>query len=165
MSDAPLHTFTSHIDGKNAKVTIFNDRIEWGLARGVSGGKLTAGLLTGGASLLLTGFKNGKSGSEMIPVKSISSVSTKRDGMLNTLISVIASGASIDFRVSHSEASQIRDILNRLILEPAATTPSMPQPATTDIGAQLAQLGQLRDAGVLTTDEFDSKKAELLARF
>jgi hypothetical protein len=33
-----------------------------------------------------------------------------------------------------------------------------------DAGAQLAQLGQLRDAGVLTEDEFNTKKAELLAR-
>jgi uncharacterized protein (TIGR00645 family) len=32
-------------------------------------------------------------------------------------------------------------------------------------GAQLLQLGQLRDAGVVTDDEFQAKKTELLARF
>jgi hypothetical protein len=29
---------------------------------------------------------------------------------------------------------------------------------------QLAKLGQLRDAGVVTAEEFDAKKAELLFR-
>ncbi|MGY1632234.1 PH domain-containing protein [Geodermatophilus sp. SYSU D01186] len=36
-----------------------------------------------------------------------------------------------------------------------------PQP---DIMGQLKQLGELRDAGILTQEEFDTKKAELLAR-
>lgn len=33
-----------------------------------------------------------------------------------------------------------------------------------DVADQLRKLGELRDAGVLTTDEFEAKKAELLAR-
>ena len=101
---APLHVFTSHISGKNAKVAIYPDRIEWERPRGLSAGKLTAGVATGGFSLLATGFKNGKTGTEMIPIKNISSVATKRDGLLNTLVQVITSGNTIDFRVSHSEA-------------------------------------------------------------
>jgi hypothetical protein len=167
MFEQPLYEFTSHISGKNAKVQIFPDRIEWNLARGVSGGKITAGLMTGGLSLLATGVKNGKAGSEMIPVKSISSVTTKRDGMLNTLVQVVTSGNTIDFRVSHGEAAHIRGVLNDLILRgPApAFTHSAPAPAQApDVAGQLAQLGQLRDAGVLTAAEFDAKKAELLAR-
>lgn len=52
---APLHEFTSHIQGKNAQVRIYPDRIEWEQKRGVSGGKLTAGVMTAGLSLLATG--------------------------------------------------------------------------------------------------------------
>ncbi|MDQ4502206.1 hypothetical protein [Sinomonas sp. ASV322] len=115
MPEAPLHEFTSHTAGKNAKVRIYSDRLEWDLARGVSAGKLAAGVLTGGVSLLATGVKNGKAGTQMIPIRSISSVLTKRDGMLNSIVSVISSGHAIDFRVSHSEAAQVRDTLNRLI--------------------------------------------------
>lgn len=107
---APLHTFTSHISGKNATVEIYPDRIEWERLKERSGALLVA---TGGLSLLT---KRRKDGSEMIPVKSITSVATKRDGIRNTIVSVITSGNTIDFRVSHDEAAQVRDVLNRLIL-------------------------------------------------
>jgi len=39
-----------------------------------------------------------------------------------------------------------------------------PAPASNDVIQLLEQLGRLRDAGVLTQDEFDSKKRELMAR-
>lgn len=41
---------------------------------------------------------------------------------------------------------------------------SSASPATPDAADQLRKLGELRDAGVLTDDEFAAKKAELLAR-
>lgn len=181
MESQPLYAFTSHIDGKNAKISIYADRVEWIKPRGISGGKITAGLMTGGLSLLATGVKNGKSGTEMIPVKTISSVTTRRDGMLNTVVSVITSGNTVDFRVSHAEAKTVKDTLTQLIMgshpaqqaapaavavpaAPAAPAPAAPVAAPTDVPAALQQLATLRDAGVLTQDEFDAKKAELLAR-
>lgn len=115
-TDGSLMSFKSHVNGKNADVQIYRDRIEWKLARGVSGGKLTAGVLTGGASLLVTGVKNGKAGTEMIPMKAITGVTTKRDGMINTVVSVTSSSQAIGFRVSHKEAEQIRGLLNQLVL-------------------------------------------------
>jgi len=170
-----LFTFTSHIDGKNARVSVFQDRIEWVKPRGVSGGKLAAGLMTAGMSLLATGVKNGKSGTEMIPVKSMSSVTTSRDGLLNTKVSVVTSGNTVDFRVSHAEAAQVQSVLTELILgthpsqkapeftaaAPPAHTPAAPQD---DLMAQLAKLGDLKTAGLLTDEEFSQKKSELLAR-
>ncbi|WP_162941640.1 SHOCT domain-containing protein, partial [Desertimonas flava] len=48
--------------------------------------------------------------------------------------------------------------------QPAAAPPPTPAPAA-DVDAQLAQLtqlGQLRDAGVLTEAEFEAKKALIL---
>ena len=142
--------------------------------RGVSGGKITAGVLTAGMSFLATGFKNGKSGTEMIPVKSMSSVTTSRDGFMNTKVSVITSGNTVDFRVSHAEAAQVKSVLTQLILgtHPSQSSPGIapvalaPAPALpqADVMAQLAQLGDLKSAGVLTEEEFSQKKSELLER-
>jgi hypothetical protein len=171
----PIFTFTSHIEGKNAKVSVFQDRIEWVKPRGVSGGKLAAGFMTAGMSLLATGVKSGKSGSEMIPVKSMSSVTTSRDGVMNTKVSVITSGNTIDFRVSHAEAARVKDVLTQLILgthpdqtaQPVAVVAPPVHAAAApqdDLMAQLAKLGDLRTAGVLTDEEFSQKKSELLAR-
>ena len=104
-----LHEFESHVAGKNARVSIFPDRIEWEKPRSRS---LMATTMTLGANYLA---KRGLD-TEMIPIRSISSVATKRDGMLNTLVQVITSGNTIDFRVSHKEAEHVRGVLNRLIL-------------------------------------------------
>lgn len=114
--DGALLKFKSHIDGKNADVAIYPDRVEWIMARGVSGAKVTAGVLTGGLSMLATGVKNGKAGSQMIPMKSITGVTTKRDGMIITVVTVTSSSSAIGFRVSHKEAEQMRQLLNQLIL-------------------------------------------------
>lgn len=175
MESSPIHVFTSHIEGKNATVSIYSDRLEWIKPRGISGGKITAGLLTGGVSLLATGVKGGKSGTEMIPIKSITSVTTKRDGMINSKVVVVTSGNTIEFRVSHSEASETKDVLTRLILgthpsqqsSPAPTVAAVSAPASQpseDIPAQIRKLGELRDAGILTEEEFSQKKADLLGR-
>lgn len=170
MADQPFYTFTSHILGKNAKVSIYTDRIEWAVARGVSGAKLTAGVMTGGLSMLATGVKNGKAGTEMIPVKSITSITTKRDGMLNTKVSVITAGNTVDFRVSHAEAKIVKETLTQLMtggtptIQFEPTQAPAPAGAGPDVTAQLQQLAGLRDAGILTEEEFTAKKAELLAR-
>jgi hypothetical protein len=37
-------------------------------------------------------------------------------------------------------------------------------PASPDVFDQIRRLGELRDAGLITPDEFDTKKAELLTR-
>ncbi len=66
-----LMTFESHIDGKNATVSIYPDRIEW-----EQKGRMTVTRLvtTGG----LAGRKGG--GTEMILMRAITSVTTKKDG-------------------------------------------------------------------------------------
>jgi hypothetical protein len=107
---SPIHSFESHIEGKNARVEIHEDRIEWARDRGRS---TTAALLTGGASLLT---KRKTESTEILPVRSISSVSTKRDGMRNSLVIVSAPGAGLAFRVSHAEAAQAKETLTRLML-------------------------------------------------
>ena len=44
------------------------------------------------------------------------------------------------------------------------TGPTASPAATPDLPAQLLQLASLRDAGVLTEDEFAAKKADILTR-
>ena len=46
----------------------------------------------------------------------------------------------------------------------APPAPTVPEPAAADPLVQLQKLGELRDAGILTTEEFESKKAEILSR-
>jgi hypothetical protein len=112
MSEKPLHAFTSHIAGKNANVAIYPDRVEWTKA-GLSGGKLLAGAMTAGLSMLATGVRN--KDTEMIPVRSITSITSKK-GLTNTTVSVIVPGNTIDFRVSHGEAKTVKETLQRLML-------------------------------------------------
>lgn len=47
---------------------------------------------------------------------------------------------------------------------PTAPAPPPPAASPPDVMAQLKSLGELRDAGVLTEEEFAAKKAELLKR-
>ena len=48
--------------------------------------------------------------------------------------------------------------------KPVAAQAPAPAPSPIDPMEQLTKLGELRDAGVLTDDEFNAKKAEILAR-
>lgn len=104
-----LMEFTSHIAGKNARVAIYNDRIEW-----EQQGKVSALKVASGAALFAGARKGGSS--EMIPIRAITSVTTKKDGMRNHAVSIITGGNTIDMRVSKSEADEIKSTLTRLML-------------------------------------------------
>jgi hypothetical protein len=104
-----LMKFTSHIAGKNATVEIHDDRIEWQQQGGVSAMKV----LTGAA--LIAGVRKGGS-SEMIPIRHITSVTTRRDGLRNHAVSIVTAGNTIDMRVSKDEAEQIKATVTRLML-------------------------------------------------
>ena len=129
MGDALLLEITSHIDGKNAKVRVYPDRVEWERPKHVSGAKVTAAVFTGGLSLAATGINTRKgTGVEVIPMRAITSVTQKRDTMLNDVVSVITSGNSIDMRCSRAEAGQLRGLIldginGKLLAEPTATAP------------------------------------------
>lgn len=59
----------------------------------------------------------------------------------------------------------VRDAIEaaqRALHQPAAA--QMPTSVPDDVFAQLEKLGKLRDAGIISPDEFDAKKGELLAR-
>jgi hypothetical protein len=83
---------------------------------------------------------------------------------------------TITFRVSRDEAGQFRSAIlgamqeqeakasSPVVVQAAAPAAAAPAAAAPDLTAQLQQLAALRDAGVLTEEEFASKKADILAR-
>lgn len=107
---AAIYEFTSHTAGKNATVSIFADRIEWKKA-GSKVGHATKATMTLGLSLL--GGK--KEETEMIPLRAVSHVASKRDGLMNSKVIVTTAGGNVEFRVSHSEADKVKKtIMNAL---------------------------------------------------
>lgn len=115
---AALMQFKSHIAGKNAEVVIHADRIEWTREGRFGMAQAAMAVGTGGLSLAAKGGRQGSkgAGSEMIPIKSITSVTTRKDGLRFWAVSVICGGNTIDMRVSKEEAEQVKGTLQRLIL-------------------------------------------------
>jgi hypothetical protein len=143
----PLMEFRSHIEGRNAKVAIYEDRIEWGRERAT-----------------LTGMRRD---TNMVPVRQIQGVTTHRAGMLYTVVKVATSADVVEMRVTKAQAGEIKATLTRLMLgggvPPAPAAPaSPPTPASASVADELAKLVQLRDAGALTDEEFAAQKARLL---
>nr|WP_274635518.1 SHOCT domain-containing protein [Microbacterium bovistercoris] len=173
--NAPLLNFTSHIDGKNARVQVWLDRVEWDWqGRMGAGAKAGLAVMTFGASYAATGFGRKKS-SESIPIRSIMSVTTKKGKGFQTVLQVITAGNTIDMRISHKEADVVKTTLSQLLngshpAQQTRVTQAVPAPPvaaavpSVDVAAQLQQLASLRDAGILTEDEFVAKKTELLSR-
>lgn len=170
ISSTPVLEFTSHIAGKNAKVRVFRDRIEWS-RKGWIGAKTRhiTGAATMGMSYLVTGVKTRDDG-EIIPIKSLSSVTSKR-GLRNTLLTFITTGNTLEMNVSHKEADAVKDLVQTLMLSPNApvapqaappvAAPPMP-PAQPDVAAELQKFAALRDQGIITADDFEAKKRQLL---
>ncbi len=165
----PIYTVMTKGEGKNARVTLWPDRLEWERGRGVSGGKVVAGLLTVGLSLAVTGLRGSKDAFETLPLAAISAVSLRRgDG--GQVVSLATAGGDIDFLVSRQNAAEFRlAILNQM--QVLSSTPqkvviegAVSAPATIDFTEQLKKLGELRDSGILTEEEFQAKKAEILKK-
>jgi hypothetical protein len=139
----PLMEFTSHIEGHNAKVAIYEDRIEWGRQRVTLVGR--------------------RLDTNMIPVRQIQGVTTHRAGMLYTVVKVATGADTIEFRVTKAQAGEIKATITRLMLggsTPPSSTGTVPAPAS--VADELAKLVQLREAGALTDEEFAAQKAKLL---
>jgi hypothetical protein len=104
---------------------------------------------------------------EDFPFDKISSVQSSSGMMFGKLI-IFASGnkATIDQVAPKEHAVHLAETLRHRLNEPASPAESPPPvaPSAPDVMDQLKRLGELRDAGVLTPEEFESKKAELLRR-
>lgn len=167
MEDQTAFEFQSHVNGRNAVVRVFRDRIEWTQPRSISKGKVAAGLLTGGLSLV-AGVKDNKTGgTEMIPVKSMNSVNTKRDGFMFTKVIVTASGSAIEFRVGNDAAKRIKEVLTQLMVGTVPVLQQAPQPTTPtsdlrSVNDRLAQLESLFAAHLINPEEYAGRRQVIL---
>lgn len=109
METKPVLEFTSHVEGRNARIFVYRDRIEWEKPRGVMA-KLTSAATNG-----LLGA--GSAGTNMIPMRQVTSVTTKRDGLINSKVCVITSGDDVEFRVSHDTAKAVKAAISQLLTE------------------------------------------------
>lgn len=153
-------------------------KLEEYLAPGESVRRIAAGHYANGQGLLaltdrrLFFLKDGiiSKTSEDFPFGRVTSVGW-RSGMVHGTVVIFANGneAKIgsvykdDGKALVEDARQVIDTPAHATAPPAALAPA-PAPASEDIMGRLRQLAELRDAGVITGDDFDAKKTELLAR-
>jgi hypothetical protein len=114
---------------------------------------------------------------EDFPLDKVSSVQWS-SGMVMGSLTIFASGNKADIdQMNKKDGKQIADAVRaRLARSTPAARPSAPplhqaplQPAaptanTPDVYEQLRKLGELRDLGVVTPEEFEQKKRDLLSR-
>lgn len=159
---------------------MFHDRIEWAKRTGgISAGKLTAGFLTGGLSLAVTGVGKGSytgkqnTALSVLPLDSVTGISSVKDGN-RVLVTVSTPSMALPLNLPKKEAEQIARTLNNLVstakahhqaqtvtvqMAPAPTAPSTPP---TDAASQLQKLAELHQQGVLSDEEFAAAKAKAL---
>jgi hypothetical protein len=159
MDEQALMEFTSHIDGRNAKVAIYSDRIEWGRAGYRPAGGMKAAVLTAGLSLAVPSRNRD---TNMIPVRMIQGVSTHKAGLGYTTVRVATAGDATEFRVSKREAEDVKGLLLRLMNQSAPSTAAPNHGPGPSVADELRKLGELRDSGVLSEAEFAAQKSRLL---
>lgn len=103
---------------------------------------------------------------EEFSLKSISSISTE-SGLMLAKIKIFASGNNAEIENAQKpDAKKFVDEVRRLIEErDSPVTKSAPQVQTApepDIYEQLEKLAALKEKGIVTEDEFQAKKAQLL---
>ncbi|MCU1585561.1 MAG: hypothetical protein JWM49_2117 [Microbacteriaceae bacterium] len=141
--DQPLPLVRSA--SKTTTVSLYLDRVEWIVGTNV----------------------------ETIAIRDITAVKSP-NALLNATVSLTTTyETAIELSVMRGDALLIRDALNELIAgrhpdlrtadQGSVTVPDS-TPAVTDPATQLHQLAALRDAGILTEDEFSAKKTEILSR-
>jgi hypothetical protein len=145
MNDQPVMEFTSHVAGRNANVAIYPDRIDWTR----TGLGVTLGLPL-------------RRDTNLIPIRQIQGVSTRKAGLTYTTVRVATAGGATEFRVSKRQAEEVKATLLRLLTQPAPNPVPPTNGSGPSIADELRKLGELRDAGLLTEAEFAEQKARLL---
>ena len=127
-------------DGAYEYLLVFPDRVEY-----INMGKIS------------TLTKKGK-GTEVIPISRISSVQTRKK-MIFEIVEIKTSGATIEFKSTPMVAPQLKTTI--LELMNGSNEPSV---GSSNHADQLVRLAELHRDGILTEEEFNSKKAEILGR-
>jgi hypothetical protein len=142
--EQPLLTVVSHDQGKNAIVSLYLDRIERVKERSA------------------ISISRANQDAEVIPLGRVSHVRAEKKGF-RTNVTVTVGAEDIVFRVSHDEASTFKDAITKLILhKEAGSGPDAGRTSEPDMVDQIRRLGELRDQGLITAEEFEAKKTQLL---
>ena len=99
---------------------------------------------------------------------SVSSIAYSKGLLHDTMTVNVAGGDAADTSIKLSRGERgVAESIMSVLREPLEAL-SHPSPESTsaaeDVPDQIRKLAELRDAGILTDKEFDSKKSELLAR-
>lgn len=155
----PLLKFTCLVNGREAEVSIHDDRIEW---MGIAPDRTGEAASTGRRAARLARIESGA-----LPFGNLSSVTVWRASARRAVVGVTAAGMAVEFRVAHEEAANLADELNRRMLEAAAGSADrvvLPrQTQAVQAADQIQTLGVLYAAGLLTSDQFNAERNELLA--
>jgi hypothetical protein len=127
-------------DGAYEYLLVFPDRVEY-----INMGKIS------------TLTKKGK-GTEVIPISRISSVQTRKK-MIFEIVEIKTSGATIEFKSTPLVAPHLKSTILELMNSSESKNTNAPDPAD-----QLVRLAELHRDGILSDEEFASKKAEILGR-
>jgi len=101
---------------------------------------------------------------EEFSLKAITSLETGKK-MGGERLVIHASGNSNEIKgMFHGQADEIARQFRRLKSEQEAPLPAAPAQPVDDPLAQLERLAKLRDQGIISAEEFDQKKAELMER-
>ncbi|HEY1275452.1 MAG TPA: SHOCT domain-containing protein, partial [Thermoleophilaceae bacterium] len=98
-------------------------------------------------------------GAEDLPLEQITAVSTS----LTKLTIATGGRQEVDVRAV-SKPEEIASAIRQAISQAGVAGSDSHASAQPDVYDQLRKLGELRDAGVLTTEEFEEKKANLLGQ-
>jgi hypothetical protein len=102
--------------------------------------------------------------SEDFPLDKVSSVQWG-SGLLLGAITIFASGNKTEIKnVNKDDGKEIVDLVRAHLSAPKTEPSPGAGPVQPDIIGQIKQLGELTEAGVLSQEEFEAKKAELLGR-
>jgi PH (Pleckstrin Homology) domain-containing protein/putative oligomerization/nucleic acid binding protein len=102
---------------------------------------------------------------EVFPYKHISSIETSK-GMMGHEIKFFASGNEVKLKWidKKSDAPGLVAIVKDQMTAAHATPAAVDSGGSPDVADQIRKLAQLRDEGLVTDEEFESKRADLLAR-
>lgn len=181
-AEMPVLTFISQIEGTDSVVTVFPDRMEWAKkSGGVSAGKITAGIFTGGLSLAATGVgKGGYSAKKttdlsILHLGAVTGIASAKEGK-RVLVTVSTPSMALPLYLPKKEAEHVARTLNQLVsaartvsatpaftVQVAAPVSQAPQVAApADPTAHLLSLAELHRQGILSDDEFAAAKAKAL---
>lgn len=126
-------------------------------------GSLTGALVVTNQRFVFFGSNGLKKERRAYPWAQITSIEHEVNRMTVDYLRVSTASGQQKYLVARGEETAQLVSAALLVLEQARAGGTTAQ-AAPDVADQLAKLGQLRDAGVLTEEEFSSKKAELLSR-